>query len=190
MFSETQIRQKFPEFFGEGSPLDPGYHAALLLRVDSFCRQAGVPAKYLCSPRDPRITEAEDFWLTNYYKNIDKGLFGIAYVAVPDAFVRMQMIAAALLRNYEDAKVRVAEDIVAAQRNGGVSATVLCIPDFCISSSPPSAHAVNVLRSVVLARFSAGEHTLIAVDDLGFVKKVYGNMLFDLISNGFLGVTS
>lgn len=114
-------------------------------------------------------------WLINFHDNGRPGLV----LTGPDAVRRCMAIAAALVRNFIDARVRTVDQML----DDPVEATVLLCPNFhLIGSKTMPGWRIQKLYDLLLERYTRDLPTVVWVDSLLGVKD-YGMPVYDMLSS-------
>ena len=163
--------------------IDETYHAPLLRQWPSVAERANIAEHWIHQSATKYCSDAVCEWIRNLPANMRDQkaelLLGPKQYSAED---RCSVIAAAILRNYHDAKVMPLRELFASSKKMEVpDVTALLIPDFYRDGTTLMEWQISYLSSVVSSRHLKGKATVLYVEDLGLMGKAYGNMLYEHI---------
>lgn len=156
--------------------LDPVRHERLLMDLDGVCNRAGIAHRFIHESASKTCGEAETSWLKEYRAHPNPGLKLVG----PSGVDRCMAMAAALLRNYIDARVRTVEEIV----DNPPDCSVLLCPNFYTATSIKGMPAwrIQKLYDIMVARYKNDQPTIVWVESEQGLS-AYGSAMVDLLSN-------
>lgn len=171
--------------------LDAKEHSRIIADFEGVCSKAGIQGHFLYESMKKFCGDKEVDWVTHFWKHKAAGLPGIVLNGVQNPSTRCQAIAAALVRNYIDARVVLTNTLVDALVEGSIpSPTVLLIPNLYVAAMcktiPP--FKVQALYDVLLDRSIKGKPSVVYVEDLKGLVGVFGTPFRDFL-NGFRVIT-
>lgn len=175
----------------ESGVLRPDVHDRLVADLDRICRTAGVPKYLVWTALATNCNEVEVDYVTRYRQHTQQGnhIGGLCYVGMGSPLVRMQAVAAALLRNFIDARVMTLQEAIEQANKGQLTASCLLIPNFHGGDGGKlPAWQLQLLNSLIIERFTAGLQTCLCVSDMGKMSSDYGNLLASHIKTQFITV--
>lgn len=161
--------------------LRPDKHARMVADVDRWAERAGVPAAAILTHLSEYVDEPERAWVMEVVKARLGALpRGLVYVGRwRDVDRRMAGIAGAMVRNFIDARVMSAHQVV----EDPPDCRVLLIPNFHPGGKGRMASwKASELADVVLDRARNGKATVLHVDALEDVRADYGDELADMMT--------
>lgn len=169
------------------SVIDADYHRLLIKDLPRFAQTANIPQSMVYEPLSSYCGEDEIQWVANLKNHVDKGRFGMVYFGSgynPRVDLRMMAIAGACLRNFLDARVLPLH--VLLDKEETPDPTLLLIPSFCTTETTTLASWKRLeVADIILQRQFAGKMTVVQVDDVSALAKVYGVAVQDLIVNSY-----
>jgi hypothetical protein len=163
--------------------LDPIRHARIIQDLQNVCMTAGIQSKYLHESMTKTCEADEVDWVRNFHKDRADGLPGLVLSKITHPDAHCQAIAAALVRNFIDARV-VPINTLMASREEGLTPTVLLIPNLLVvtagKSSPP--WVVQAMFDLLLQRSVQNKPTVACVDSFADVLQIYGVPFSDFLS--------
>ena len=184
----------------EAAVLDRQYHARLLADIDGVCRVAGVKKELISHPAKWYCSKGEVAWLRDFRARVASGSAGLMLVgpnhngknAAGDLgtvnvtpALKMMAMAAALLRNYIDARVLSVTTLIEDDEVGDVpDPTVLLVPDFYVDfegGKQLPAYKAQRLYSILMDRYVASRATILYVQSVGGLEKNYGGAMKDFL---------
>lgn len=158
------------------SVLDPVRHKRLLDDFDHICSVANTPSKYVRESMVGICDSVEIDWVVNF--RLYRSLFpGLLLAGKPQAEERCMAIAGALVRNFIDARVVTLSTLLdAAEKGNAPDPTVMVIPNLYVSSYGKTLPAWKVasVYDLLLARWTAGKPSVLAVEHLQGLQQAYG----------------
>lgn len=168
------------------SVLDHTVHARLIADIDDVCRTASVPRTYIESSMAEFCGADEIDWVRRYPEHRRAGNPGLLLHGGSKSQARCFAIAAALIRNFVDARVVSLNTLLIEQPDP----TVLVCPNLYHrqhDGKPLAAHEIRTLYDLLLSRMAAGRQTVVFVESMGELVEKYGVLVGDLLS-GYLEV--
>lgn len=167
--------------------LDAKEHSRIIADFDRVCTQAGVQGHFLQKSMTEYCKAVEVDWVRHFRKYRAEGNPGLLLEGVERPDTRCQSIAAALVRNYIDARVIPMNTLIDTIRDEGraPSPSVLLIPNlFMMATGKPSSVAwrVQAVYDALLERSTQGKPTVAYVEDLDGVATAYGKPFQDFLS--------
>lgn len=166
-------------------------HARLIADQDHVCLVAGVQKRFLQTSMTEFCSEHEVEWVRNFHQHQEEGILGLMLEGVLKPDTRCQAIAAALVRNYIDARVVPVNTLLDMVSNGSViSPTVLLIPNLFVQATTKTLPAwrVQTLYDLLLNRSTQGKPSVVYVENVIGLAAAYGNPFRDFL-DGFCKVT-
>ena len=164
--------------------LDAKEHSRLIANSEQVCIQAGIQSHFLYESMVNHCGADEIEWVVKYWDHKTAGHLGLLlhHVARPDT--RCQAIAAALVRNFVDARVIPVNTLIDAMMNEGVpSPSVLLIPNLYMTMMSKHAPAwrTAALYDLLLERSIRGKPSVVYVEDMKGLAKMYGPPFRDFL---------
>jgi len=166
------------------SILHKEFHARLLSDLEHYAGVAGIPQHMIHEPMAKYCSPEECDWIKNIKLHREKGMAGLCLTGINKEYPverRMMAMAAALLRNYVDARVLTMHSLLGEYENGEVeSPTVLLIPNFYVEYSGGKTNTnwqVQILQDLLMSRMVAGKITIIYVQSLEGLRERFGESL-------------
>ena len=135
--------------------------------------------------------DVEVGWVKHFWTHKAKGIPGLLLQGVSRPDTRCQSIAAALVRNYVDARVIPLNTLIESTMNGNTppSPTVLLIPNlFMVATTGKQIPwRVQAIYDVLLERSIRNKPSVVYVEDLTKLSTMYGAPFHDFLSR-FLAV--
>lgn len=160
--------------------LDKDKHQRLLMDADAVCATANIPRVMLEKSAREFCGPVEIDWLINYPARVHDGrnllLTGSMH---PGPEVRMMAIAAALLRNFIDARVVPLNTLLQAiESNTVIDPTVLLIPNLYAKGAGRSMPAWKVQQTydLLLQRRVSGKLSVVYVDKMKEMELEFGSV--------------
>ena len=165
--------------------LDKIKHARLIADLEYVCSTAGVMEKYLHESMLDHCGDVEVDWVRNYPKYRAEGVPGLLLHGISNPDTRCQSIAAALLRNYTDARVIPLNSLIDMHtKDLDMSPTVLLIPNLYMTTTGRAlvAWRQQVAYDILLERSTKGKPTVAYVESMEGVKSSYGQPFSDFLT--------
>lgn len=172
------------------SVLHPERHKRLLADVEHILATAGVQRRFLEQSMTAFCGPEEIEWVKGFHTLRDEGVPGLLLNGVPKPDTRCQAIAAALLRNFIDARFMSLNHVLELKESGELpSPTVMLIPNLYLSSVGKALPAwkIQILYDVLLQRSAQNKPSVVYVENLNDMAKAYGEPFADFLS-GFKAV--
>lgn len=167
--------------------LDAKEHSRIIADFERVCSTAGIQGHFLYESMTKYCGGIEVDWVKRFWKHKAEGVPGLALVGVKRPDTRCQSIAAALVRNYVDARVIPVNTLIEQTSNGNVppAPTVLLIPNLFMTAmggKNMSAWRVQAMYDLLLERSTKGKPTVVYVENLDGLVPVYGEPFKDFLS--------
>lgn len=176
----------------ENSVLDAKEHSRIIADFERVCTTAGIQGHFLYESMTKYCGPVEIDWVKKFWTYKAQGVSGLLLHGIARPDTRCQSIAAALVRNYVDARVIPLNTLIDSTMNGGhpPSPTVLLLPNLFMSAMGKNIPAwrVQAMYDVLLERSTKAKPTVVYVEDLKGLVTVYGEPFRDFLSR-FLIVT-
>ena len=178
----------------EKSVLDNVVHARLISNIDSIAQTAKVPVYMLHKSAKPFLAPKEVEWLAKFRAHKASGKAGLCLMGEgQNVEVKMMAMAAALIRNFIDARVLTMGSLLNdAGEFNPPNPTVMLIPTFCVAyEGKPLAtwQCVNI-HSMLVERMSEGKMTVLYVASWDMLRKQYGPTMADFVKNNYTVIGS
>lgn len=161
--------------------LDETYHARLLESIDHYAGVANVPVSMIHEPMSKYCSQAECLWITKIMAHRDAGQAGLCLTGVNAAHPvehRMWAMAAALLRNYVDARVVAVNDLMSREKGDEIpDPTVMLLPNFFLAwagGKPNTNWQVQILQDILMRRMVEKKITIIYIQSMKQFKESFG----------------
>lgn len=173
------------------NPVLSDIHRQLIRELPHLARIAQIPEHMVYEPLSKYCGEEEIEWLKGLRRHSQEDCYGLWYTKAPDVGVsvttRMQALAAACLRNFIDARVIDAGELIKASVEDDLpEPTVLLIPSLGNSLEVENkGHRFRAerLAEILLRRRLAGQHTVIGVKDSSdYHLTLFGEDFVELLS--------
>lgn len=166
--------------------LDAKEHSRIIADFERVCTTAGVQGHFLYESMLHYCGPVEVDWVKKFWTYKAQGISGLVLHGVPRPDTRCQSMAAALVRNYVDARVIPLNTMIDHTQNGNAPAspTVLLIPNLFMSAMGKNLPAwrIQAIYDVLLERSTKGKPTVVYVEDLKGLVTVYGEPFRDFLS--------
>lgn len=172
------------------SILDPTVHARIIANAPAYCELAGVQRRFLDKSMKGFCEDAEVDWVRNFKEHEKNGVPGLMLHGVSTPDTRCQAIAAALMRNFTDARVIPLNTVLELHEEGDMPVPhVLLIPNLYIPLVGKNLPAwkVQIAYDLLLNRAVQNKPTVVYVEHLMTLKKHYGSAMADFLA-GFIEV--
>ena len=157
--------------------LDPNVHARLIADAAHICEVAGVQQRYLGESMKSFCDVGEVDWVLNFKRYEAQGIPGLLIDGLVNPIVRCQAIAAALLRNFTDARVMPLNAVTELVRSDDMPVPhVLLIPNFHVSvgGESPVAWKTSLIFDLLLQRAALNKPTVLYVQNWKKMTTEYG----------------
>lgn len=166
--------------------LDAKEHSRIIADFERVCTTAGIQGHFLYESMTKYCSQTEVEWVKKFWTHKAQGTPGLLLQGVKRPDTRCQSIAAALVRNYVDARVIPLNTLLESTMNGNVtpSPTVLLVPNLymlAMSKNIP-AWRVQAMYDLLLERATKSKPTVVYVEDLKGLVGVYGEPFRDFLS--------
>lgn len=166
--------------------LDAKEHSRIIADFERVCTTAGIQGHFLYESMTKYCGPIEVEWVKRFWHYKANGTPGLALVGVARPDTRCQSMAAALVRNYVDARVIPLNTLLDSTMNGNhpPSPTVLLIPNLFMNamSNKVPAWRIQAMYDLLLERSTKSKPTVVYVEDLKGLVAVYGEPFRDFLS--------
>jgi hypothetical protein len=166
--------------------LDAKEHSRIIADFERICTTAGIQGHFLYESMTKHCGSVEVEWVKKFWHYKAQGVPGLMLLGVARPDTRCQSIAAALVRNYVDARVIPLNTLIDSTMNGSSppSPTVMLIPNLYMlaMSKHVPAWRVQAVYDVLLERSTKSKPTIAYVEDLKGLASVYGEPFRDFLS--------
>jgi hypothetical protein len=169
----------------KSSLLDPQLHERIIADFERVCAIGGIQGHFLSESMAKVCGEDECAWVKKFWAHKKDGHPGLLLqgIARPDS--RCQAMAAALIRNYVDARVIPLNTLIETMQNGGPpKPTVLFVPNLFMTAlsknMPP--WRVQMMYDLLLDRSTNNRPSVVYIDDPKSLVKTYGEPFRDFLS--------
>jgi hypothetical protein len=169
-----------------GSVLDPKEHSRIIANFEQVCTVAGIQGHFMYESMLTYCGPDEVTWVRKFWDYKRDGISGLILHGVKRPDTRCQSIAAALVRNFVDARVIPLNTLIESTLNGSTppSPTVLIIPNLFVSAMGKNMPAwrVQAIYDLLLERSIKSKPTVAYVEDLTGLVALYGEPFHDFLS--------
>lgn len=166
--------------------LDAKEHSRIIADFERVCTMAGIQGHFLYESMTEYCGPIEVDWVKRFWAYKKEGVPGLALIGVSRPDTRCQSIAAALVRNYVDARVIPLNTLIDSTMDGNhpPSPTVLIIPNLWMAAMSKNVPAwrVQAMYDVLLERSTRSKPTVVYVEDMKGLVGVYGEPFRDFLS--------
>lgn len=170
------------------SPMYRANMEPILLNLDMVLANSGVSIEALCSSATTVCGQVEVNALQAWHQSNT----GVLYCGnVEHVYKRMEAMAAALVRNFIDARIYTVNDMVEEFMAGTLEGQVIVVPDFftpvCENKThdPFLRHKTNAYSFLIKLK-QQGQRAIIYTHDIGmFADRHGGQLLYDLLKEQF-----
>jgi hypothetical protein len=171
--------------------LSQEHHGRIIADIDNIARRANIPKSFLNRSAKEFCKGTELEWLKKFPANQRAGnglvLLG-THEPAPD--VKMMAMAAALIRNYVDAKVLTIQTLLDAQQRDleVPDPTVMFVPNLFVRQGGQGLPAwkMQIVYDVLLSRFTNGRLSAVYVEDMAALGSTYGHLLVQHLESNYL----
>lgn len=160
--------------------LDAKEHSRIIADFERVCTVAGIQGRFLSESMTKYCGDDEVNWVRKYWQHKAEGMPGLVLEGITRPDTRCQVIAAALIRNYLDARVVPLNTLM----EEAVSPSVLLIPNLYVvamnKNAPP--WRIQVMYDMLLERSTKGKPSVVYVEDMKSLAAVYGVPFADFLS--------
>jgi len=166
--------------------LDAKEHDRIIADFEQVCTTAGIQGHFMYESAKKYCGPIEVDWITKFWAYKAHGCPGLVLHGVTKPDTRCQSIAAALVRNYVDARVIPLNTLIESMMNGGTAPapTVLLIPNLymlAMSKNVPP-WRIQVMYDLLLERAIKNKPTVVYVEDVKGLTSMYGAPFADFLS--------
>lgn len=166
--------------------LDAKEHSRILADFERVCTTAGIQGHFLYESMTKHCGPVEVDWVKKFWHYKAQGVPGLVLQGVTRPDTRCQSIAAALVRNYVDARVIPLNSLLDSTMNGNhpPSPTVLLVPNLFMSAMGKNIPAwrVQTMYDLLLERATKSKPTVVYIEDLKGLVGIYGEPFRDFLS--------
>ena len=165
--------------------LDAKEHSRIIADFERVCTVAGIQGHFMHESMKTYCGPIEVDWVTKFWGYKKAGVAGLALVGVTRPDTRCQSIAAALVRNYVDARVIPVNTLIDSTMNGNhtPSPTVLLIPNlFLTALGKGTPWRMQAMYDLLLERSTKGKPSVVYVESLSGLTQMYGEPFRDFLS--------
>lgn len=166
--------------------LDAIEHGRILADFDNVCATAGVQGRFLKESMTEYCSAVEVDWVKKFRQYRAEGCPGLLLEGVARPDTRCQAIAAALVRNFLDARVIPLNTLMDLMGDGGPpSPSVLVIPNLYTVASAKNMPAwrVGAVYDLLLNRATQSKPSVVYVENLKSLIGVYGAPFHDFLGS-------
>lgn len=163
------------------SILNEEFHARLIEDIERYADVANVPVSMIHEPLAQYCSSEEVAWIKGIMLHRENRVAGLCLTGIDSkrpVETRMWAMAAALLRNYVDARILTMTTLLDEHKDGEVeSPTVLLIPNLYVEyagGKPNTNWQVNILQDILMRRMVEKKITIIYVQSIEGLKKNFG----------------
>ncbi len=176
--------------------LSPDHHDRLVANIDHYAKDAGIQPKWISTSLADTCGPEEVDYIRNFHFHRTGGkVQGLCYLrATPEADpeTRMAAMAGALVRNFIRARVMTLGTVLDRIAKGGsVDATVLLVPNFCLSKDEGGSIATwqsHAMYDLLIQRANDGLQTVLYATSIVDLKAVCGLAPGRMIESHFLKI--
>lgn len=172
--------------------LDKKEHSRIIADFERVCTTAGIQGHFLYESMTKYCGPKEVEWVKKFWTYKAEGVAGLLLQGVSRPDTRCQSIAAALIRNYIDARVIPLNQLIDSTQNENKvpSPTVLLIPNLFMLALGKNLPAwrIQAIYDVLLERSTKSKPTVAYVEDMKGLVGLYGEPFHDFLSR-FVVVT-
>lgn len=152
---------------------------------------SNVPARMIRQSINGYCTEAEIDWLRNMPRHGAMGHYGLCLYGPVQVLpeTKFPAMAAALIRNYVDARVFTLRQLLELEESGDLpNPTVLFIPNLFVSTKGQTLTGwqTQMLMDVLIRRMTAGRMTVVYVENMDLLAKEFGTMFMQHLKNNYV----
>lgn len=168
--------------------LSPETHARIIADLDHICHTANIPKLMMYKSAKDFCSGKELEWLTRFpvHQRNNQGLV-LTGKHNPPPDLKMMSMAAALLRNYVDARVVTVQSIISSiiDNEEPADPTVLLIPNLYVRGQKAPEWKMSLVYDHLLSRFTAGKLTVVYVEDLKSMGQEYGQLFVQHLESNY-----
>jgi hypothetical protein len=168
---------------GASTMLQPKAHGRILADFQHVCAMAGVQPHFMYESMTVHCGPVETQWVRKFWQYRAEGVSGMVLHGIARPDTRCQAMAAALVRNYIDARVIPMNTLIEGEANG-LQPTVLIVPNLYLTalSKHVPAWRVQSLYDLLLERATKGKPSVVYVEALKGLGGSYGEPFRDFLS--------
>lgn len=160
--------------------IDPVRHARLLEGIDEFAGTAGIPASFVHKSTREGLSQLEIDWLKDYPSHVKdgEGLL-LTQLHTPDPAFKMQLMTAAFLRNFIDARFMSVNSVLERLEDKTMpDCTVLLVPNLYQKAHGKvfQSFKIQALYDLFLHRQAKGKLSVVYVEDMKMLRDEYGQL--------------
>jgi hypothetical protein len=164
--------------------LDAKEHSRIIADFERVCTIAGIQGHFLYESMTTYCGPLEVEWVKKFWTFKKEGVPGLVLLGIKRPDTRCQSIAAALVRNFVDARV-IPLNTLLDYTNGSVpSPTVLLIPNLFMTAMGKNVPAwrVQVMYDLLLERSIRNKPTVVYIENMEGLVRLYGEPFRDFLS--------
>jgi hypothetical protein len=166
--------------------LDAKEHSRIIADFERVCTIAGIQGHFLYDSMTKYCGEIEVEWVKKFWSYKKEGMPGLVLLNIKRPDTRCQSIAAALVRNFVDARVIPLNTLLDSTMNGSTppSPTVLLIPNLFMTAMGKNVPAwrVQVMYDLLLERSIRNKPTVVYIESMEGLVRLYGEPFRDFLS--------
>jgi hypothetical protein len=167
--------------------IDPIRHARLLAGIDEFCETAGIPPSFIHKNVREGLTDHEVAWLRDYptHQKDGEGLL-MTETHDPDPVFKMQLMTAAFLRNFIDARMIPVNTVLEYLDDKMMpDCAVVLIPNLyqVTHGKAFQSYKIQALYDLFLFRQARGLLSVVYVESMAELRKDYGPLFASHLEN-------
>lgn len=166
--------------------LDAKEHSRIIADFERVCTVAGIQGHFLYESMTKHCGPVEVDWVRRFWYYLRTGVPGVCLQGISRPDTRCQSIAAALVRNWVDARVIPLNTLIESTMDGGhpPQPTVLLIPNLFMSAMGKSVPAwrIQVMYDLLLERSTKSKPTVVYVENMTGLVGMYGEPFRDFLS--------
>ena len=166
--------------------LDAKEHSRIIADFERVCTVAGIQGHFMYESMTKYCGSVEVDWVKKFWTYKAQGIPGLLLHGAKRPDTRCQSIAAALVRNFVDARVIPLNTLIESTMNGGhpPSPTVLLIPNLFMMAMGKQIPAwrVQAMYDLLLERSTKSKPTVVYAESLTGLTGVYGEPFRDFLS--------
>ena len=166
--------------------LDAKEHSRIIADFERVCTTAGIQGHFLYESMTKYCGDVEVDWVKRFWHHKKLGVPGLVLLNVKRPDTRCQSMAAALVRNYIDARVIPLNTLLDSTMNGNTppSPSVLLIPNLFMTAMGKNIPAwrVQAMYDLLLERSIRSKQTVVYIESMEGLVTLYGEPFRDFLS--------
>lgn len=170
--------------------LDEAVHSRLVQDIDRISMTSNIPVGMILKSMKDYCTEEEVEWVKHLWTRDENEKMNLAYIGSntdKPIETRMMAMGGACLRNFIDARLYTAQEMVRGIDQGKTpNPSVLMIPNFFIGKDQGghiSSWHVSSLLGLLISRLAAKRVTVLYIDNLKALEAEYGKAFVQHVKN-------